>query len=93
MKKIIKYLDRYKKPILYNKIGLVLELCKTSLQLSDDDLKDIKKRLTKKIYYMKEKGLTLIKPKYKYYSKWNIMIPLNIYEMTQLQVATDLKKT
>lgn len=81
IKKIAKYLDKYEMPILYNKTGLVLELSKDALKLKDEDLTALSKKLTKKIFYLKERGLRLIKPKYKYYSKWNIMIPENIYEL------------
>jgi predicted transcriptional regulator of viral defense system len=81
IKYIIKYLEKYKKPLLYNKIGLLLDICKNSLDIRDEDLEEIRKKLTKKTFYLKEKGLSLIKPRYKYYQKWNIMIPERLFEM------------
>lgn len=81
--RIINYLDKYKKPILYNKTGLVLEASKFYNKLSDEDLDKIRKKLSKKIFYSKEKGIKLIRPRYKYNAKWNIMIPENVYEMVK----------
>ncbi|MEM4711157.1 MAG: hypothetical protein QXL18_04365 [Candidatus Woesearchaeota archaeon] len=82
--KIISYLDKYKKPILYNKTGLILDITKQYLKIENEELEKIRKKLSKKIYYAKEKGLKLIKPKYKYYIKWNIMIPEELYTQTNL---------
>jgi len=79
--KIINYLEKYRKPILYNKTGLVLDACKNFLRLQDDDLGKIRQKLSKKIFYAREKGLTLIRPKYKYYGKWNMMINEDLYDM------------
>ena len=81
IKKILNYLEKIKKPILYNKIGLILETNQKKLNIEINDLEKIKKKLSKKTYYAKEKELTLIKPKYKYYKQWNIMIPEKIHEM------------
>lgn len=77
---IISYLEKYKKPILYNKIGLILDANKNFLKIEESDLEKIRKKLTRKIYYAKEKGLRLIRPKYKYYKKWNMMISESLYE-------------
>lgn len=80
LSRIINYLEKYKKPILYNKTGLILDATKAFNKLQEEDLEKIKKRLTKKIFYAREKGIKLIRPRYKYYRKWNMMIPENIYE-------------
>jgi hypothetical protein len=45
--KILKYLDKIKKPILYNKIGLLLELNKNKLQIDTQDIEKIRKKLSK----------------------------------------------
>lgn len=79
MTRITNYLEKYKKPILYNKIGLILDATKSFTKLQDEDFEKIKKRLSKKIFYAKEKELKLIRPRYKYYNKWNIMIPEHLY--------------
>jgi len=81
--RIIGYIDKYKKPILYNKTGVVLEAVKDYLRISSDDLERLRKKLGKKIYYAKERGLTLMRPKYKYYLKWNIMLPEPLYNIVQ----------
>ena len=85
---IINYLEKYKKPILYNKIGLILETNKTYLKIEETDIEKIRKKLSKKTYYAREKGLRLIRTKYKYYMKWNIMIPENLYEQITPKTIT-----
>ncbi|HGJ67636.1 TPA: hypothetical protein ENS27_19930 [bacterium] len=79
MSRIINYLEKYKKPILYNKIGLILDTTKSFTRLQEEDFEKIRKKLSKKIFYAREKELRLIRPRYKYYGKWNIMIPENLY--------------
>jgi predicted transcriptional regulator of viral defense system len=76
---IISYLEKFRKPILYNKVGLVLESAKNTLELNDDDITKIRKKLSKKIFYLREKSISLIRPKYKYYVKWNCMIPEELF--------------
>ncbi|MGV8150665.1 MAG: type IV toxin-antitoxin system AbiEi family antitoxin domain-containing protein [Candidatus Woesearchaeota archaeon] len=80
MSRIINYLEKYKKPILYNKTGLILDTTKTFTRIPEEDIDKIRKKLTKKIYYAREKGIRLIRPRYKYYGKWNIMITEQLYE-------------
>lgn len=77
--RITSYLEKYKKPILYNKIGLILDATKSFTKLQEEDFERIRKKLSKKIFYAREKELKLIRPRYKYYGKWNIMIPENLY--------------
>ncbi len=83
-KKILNYLEKYNMPILYEKVGVLLELCKIQLKIDNQDLDKLKKKLTKKIFYFKEKGIKLIRPKYYYYNEWNIMLPEPIFEMTKV---------
>jgi len=83
-RKISNYLEKYNMPILYNKVGLLLELCKVQLKIDDSDIDKLKKKLTKKIPYYKEKGIRLIRPKYYYYKEWNIMLPEQIFELTKI---------
>lgn len=83
-KKILQYLEKYDMPILYNKIGLIIDICKVQLKIDKEDLEKIRKRLTKKIYYYKEKGIRLMRPKYYYYKDWNIMIPDQLFELTKM---------
>ncbi len=83
MRKIINYLEKYNMPILYNKIGLILESCKQELKIDLSDLEKIRRRLTKKINYFKEKDIKLIRPKYKYYKEWNIMIQEPLFEIVK----------
>ncbi|GIU69883.1 MAG: hypothetical protein KatS3mg002_1119 [Candidatus Woesearchaeota archaeon] len=87
--KIINYLEKYKKPILYNKIGLILDITKPYIKAKEEDTEVIRKKLSKKIFYAREKGIKLIRPRYKYYKKWNIMIPDNIYNI----INSTLQKT
>ena len=56
---------------------------KIQLKIDNTDIDKLKKKLTKKIYYYKEKGIKLIRPKYYYYKEWNIMIPEQIFELTK----------
>jgi predicted transcriptional regulator of viral defense system len=84
MRKIINYLEKYNMPILYNKVGLVLELCKTNLKIDNADLEKLRKKLTKKIYYFKERGIKLIRPKYHYLKEWNIMLPEHLFEIAKV---------
>jgi predicted transcriptional regulator of viral defense system len=81
MRRMTNYLEKYNMPILYNKTGLVLEACKSQLKVEDSELDKLKKKLTKKTYYFKERGIRLTRPRYNYYKEWNIMIPEILYEM------------
>ena len=76
--KLISYIEKYKKPILYNKIGLLLDITKDSIIIQEEDLEKIRKKLGKKIYYYKDSKVSLIRPRYKYNKQWNIMIPEQI---------------
>lgn len=80
MSRIISYLEKYKKPILYNKVGLLLDATKSFTKLQEEDFEKIRKKLSKKIFYAREKELKLVRSRYKYYGKWNIMIPEQLYE-------------
>lgn len=88
MSRIISYLEKYKKPILYNKIGLILDTTKAFTKLQEEDFEKIRKKLSKKIFYAREKELKLVRPRYKYYVKWNIMIPENLYYQIVPKVGT-----
>ncbi|MGV8141165.1 MAG: type IV toxin-antitoxin system AbiEi family antitoxin domain-containing protein [Candidatus Woesearchaeota archaeon] len=90
IRKIINYLEKYNMPILYSKAGLILEACKTQLKIDESDLDKIRKKLSKKIYYFKERGIRLVRPRYKYYKEWNIMLPETLYE---LMIAGRIPKT
>jgi len=82
-KKILSYLEKYNMPILYSKAGLILEICKDNLKIENEDLEKIKKKLTKKTYYFKERGIRLIRPKYHYHKEWNIMLPDKLFELAK----------
>jgi predicted transcriptional regulator of viral defense system len=82
-KRLLNYLEKYNMPILYNKAGLILELCKSNLKIDNDDIDKIRKKLTKKIYYFKERGIKLIRPKYYYFKEWNIMLPDHLFELAK----------
>jgi predicted transcriptional regulator of viral defense system len=82
-RKIQTYLEKYNMPILYSKVGLVLELCKTQLKIDSSDIDKLRKKLSKKIFYYKERGIKLIRPRYHYYKEWNIMLPEHLFEMAQ----------
>lgn len=88
MSRINNYLDKYKKPILYNKVGLILDVTKSFTKLQEEDFEKIRKKLSKKIFYAREHGIKLIRPRYKYYGKWNIMIPEHLYEQIIPKIAT-----
>ena len=77
------YLEKYNMPILYSKVGLILELCKTQLKIDDSDIEKLRKKLSKKIFYYKERGIKLIRPRYYYYKEWNIMLPEQLYELAK----------
>jgi predicted transcriptional regulator of viral defense system len=83
MRKIQNYLEKYEMPILYSKVGLVLDNCKIELKLSESDLEKIRRKLTKKIYYYKERGIRLTRPRYHYNKEWNIMIPETLNEVVK----------
>ena len=80
-RKIVTYLEKYNMPILYSKVGLILELCKTQLKVDESDIEKIRKKLSKKIFYYKERGIKLIRPRYHYYKEWNIMLPEQLFEI------------
>jgi predicted transcriptional regulator of viral defense system len=82
-RKITTYLEKYNMPILYSKVGLMLELCKTELKIDDSEIEKLRKKLSKKIYYYKERGIKLIRPRYYYYKEWNIMLPEQLFEMAK----------
>lgn len=82
-KKFQTYLEKYDMPILYSKVGLILELCKSNLKIDDSDIEKLRKKLSKKIYYYKERGIKLIRPRYKYFKEWNIMIPEQLFELSK----------
>ena len=77
------YLEKYNMPILYSKVGLILELCKTQLKIDDSDIEKLRKKLSKKIFYYKERGIRLIRPRYYYYKEWNIMLPEHLFEIVR----------
>jgi predicted transcriptional regulator of viral defense system len=81
--RLLNYLDKYKKPILYNKTGILLDSAREFLNIRDDEIEKLSKKLSKKIYYAKERGLTLMRPKYRYYQRWNIMLPEPLYNILQ----------
>lgn len=80
MRKVITYLERYEMPILYSKTGLILEACKTQAKIGESELEKIRRKLTKKVYYFKERGIRLTRPRYHYNKEWNIMIPETLSE-------------
>ncbi len=80
-RKIITYLEKYNMPILYSKVGLILEICKTQLKIDESDIDKIRKKLSKKIFYFKERGIKFVRPRYKYYKEWNIMLPEQLFEI------------
>ncbi|HYD04065.1 MAG TPA: hypothetical protein VEC16_07255 [Alphaproteobacteria bacterium] len=82
-KKILTYLEKYNMGILYNKVGLLLEVCSSQLHLDPSDIDKIRKKLSKKIYYYKEPGLRLIRPRYFYNKEWNIMLPEQLHNLVQ----------
>jgi len=82
-RKLFNYLEKYNMPILYSKVGLIIELCKTNLKLSDSDIDKIHKKLSKKIFYYKERGIKLIRPRYYYNKEWNMMIPEQLNEIVK----------
>jgi predicted transcriptional regulator of viral defense system len=82
-RKMITYLEKYNMPILYSKVGLILELCKTELKLDASDIDKLRKKLSKKIFYFKERGIKLIRPRYYYYKEWNIMLPEQLFEIAK----------
>jgi len=82
-RKMQTYLEKYNMPILYSKVGLILELCKTQLKIDDSDIEKLRKKLSKKIFYYKERGIKLIRPRYYYYKEWNIMLPEQLYELAK----------
>ena len=67
-------------PILYSKTGLILEACKTQTKIGESELEKIRRKLTKKTYYFKERGIRLTRPRYYYNKEWNIMIPETLNE-------------
>ena len=79
--KIMAYLEKFKKPILYHKTGFVLEAIKEHYAISESDLEPIKKKLSKKIFYFREKGLRLTRPRYIFNNTWRVMIPEKNYDM------------
>jgi len=81
IKKMQLYLEKYDMPILYNKAGMILDVCKQNLKIDEAELEKIRKKLSKKIYYYKERGIKLIRPRYYYYKEWNIMIPEHQYDL------------
>ncbi len=80
MRKVLNYLEKYNMPILYSKVGLILEACKTQIKISEADIEKIRSKLTKKINYYKERGIRLVRPRYHYNKEWNIMIPETLNE-------------
>ena len=81
IKKLYTYLEKYNINILYNKIGLILDVCAPYLKIEQSEIESYKKKLTKKIYYYKEPGIRLIRPRYEYYKDWNIMITAQLHDL------------
>ena len=82
--KILTYLEKYNMPILYSKVGLILELCKSYIKIDQSDIEKLRKKLSKKIFYYKERGIKLVRPKYFYLKEWNIMLPEQIFEVAKI---------
>jgi len=90
MRRIINYLERYEMPILYSKTGLILEACKAQAKIGESELEKIRRKLTKKIYYFKERGIRLTRPRYHYNKEWNIMIPETLNEVVKAMKPTPI---
>jgi hypothetical protein len=58
-----------------------MDVCSPFLKTDQQEIDKIKKKLSKKIYYYKEPGLRLIRPKYEYYKEWNIMITKELHDL------------
>ncbi len=77
--RMLSYLEKIKKPILYHKTGFVLDTVKEYFGISEDDLEAFHKKLSSKKFYFKEKGLRLTRPRYMYIKRWKVMIPEQRY--------------
>ena len=77
---IEKYLNIVNKKVLYQKAGYVLTLMKTDLGVPEELLKRLKKKVSKRTYYLESK----MKGANKKNSDWNLMVPRNIEELIKV---------
>ena len=76
-KKLLDYLKRFDETALYHKTGFILESL-DELSPPKDFLNKIKKKVSKKVYYLDRDKAS------KFNRKWNLMIPKNFEELTRL---------
>ena len=73
-KKLLEILKEYNKKFLYQKVGYLLELFNSQLQLSEDFYNECMKNIGKKInYFLKDEFKDL-----QLNNKWNLIVPINI---------------
>jgi len=70
------YLKRFDETALYYKTGFILEYL-DELSPPRDFLNKIKKKVSKKVYYLDKDKAS------KFNGKWNLMIPKNFEELTR----------
>ncbi len=77
-KKLIQYLDIFDEKSLYHRTGFIFDTLRDELNVPVDFLNRIKKKLSRRTYYLLQKtGGT-------YNKEWNIMVPGNIKEMMKI---------
>jgi predicted transcriptional regulator of viral defense system len=79
IQKMILYLEKYRKPVLYHKIGFLLEALTSYYGFQEQDLELLKRKVSKKTYYLRDRGVRFIRPRYKHIAKWRVMIPESSY--------------
>lgn len=75
-KQLMKYLDAYGMQFLYQKTGFILEHYKNQLHLSDDFIGHCKSKIGKSTRY-------LTKESTQYRSEWKLVVPDDIFQMTE----------
>ena len=77
-KKLLKYLDIFDEKSLYHRTGFIFDTLRDELNVPEDFVDKITKKLSRRTYYLlKKTGGT-------YNKKWNIMVPGNIKEMMKI---------
>ncbi|MFH1173973.1 MAG: hypothetical protein V1725_02485 [archaeon] len=90
--KVLEYLKKYKKKVLYAKAGLLLDILSKSRPISEEQLTPIRKGVPKKTYYLVSRGRWQLTNKFKYVRKWNLMVPSTVYGLQDWKLPEKASK-
>ncbi|MBO4695359.1 MAG: transcriptional regulator [Clostridia bacterium] len=80
--KLLKVLQQYNNGFLYQKCGYIFESLNSQFNLSANFFNECKKHISKTIKYLDDSSLCIA-----FNKKWNLYVPMNIYELVDKGVV------